>query len=164
MSASETASNGVTVTVSGASGLGGLAIGGAVQEDTILAVHIIDAVATNPSVSLSSGQSGTAQNTSMTLWGIGPELTQYLMPNNIYLSATVALTRMTSESNNRSYNTSWGWGGRVALGKEWWVSDHWGLGVAAHGSYSSNEDPSGSGRSYTMSTWALGVVFSATYN
>jgi len=50
----------------------------------------------------------------------------------------------------------------LALGKEWWVSDHWGLGVAGHISFSSNQDPVASNN--TLTTWAFGAAFSATYN
>jgi hypothetical protein len=64
------------ITISGLSGLAGVAIGGAIRENSILAVHIIDAVAQNPTVS-SGGASATANDTTLTLWGIGPQYTHY---------------------------------------------------------------------------------------
>src|SRR5438128_4492993 len=67
------------VTISGLSGLAGVAIGGAIRENSILAVHIIDAVAQNPNVS-SGGLSATANDTTVTMWGIGPQYTYYFMP------------------------------------------------------------------------------------
>jgi hypothetical protein len=167
MSASEDATN-ASITVSGVSGLGGLAIGGALTENLIFAAHVIDAVAVNPNVSATSGgqsASATAQNTTMTMWGVGPELTYYFMPQNIYFTGTFALTKMSLQVNNKTTDTDWGYGLRAALGKEWWVSDHWGLGLVGHVSYSINQDPSStSNQSFTLSTWATGLAFSATYN
>ncbi|HYR19933.1 MAG TPA: hypothetical protein VEQ15_10600 [Myxococcales bacterium] len=149
------------ITISGFSGLGGVAIGGAIRENSILAVHIIDAVAQNPSVS-SGGSSSSTTDTSLLLWGIGPQYTHYFMPANVYLSTTLALTRLHISSGGRSEDSNWGVGTRIALGKEWWVSDHWGLGVAGHISFSSNQDPVASNN--TLTTWAFGAAFSATYN
>src|SRR5712671_6754538 len=57
------------VTISGFAGLGGVAIGGAIRENSILAVHVIDAFAQNPSVS-SGGISASTTNTTVTMWGI----------------------------------------------------------------------------------------------
>jgi hypothetical protein len=162
LSSSESAGN-ETLTISGAAGFGGLAIGGALSENNILAVHIIDAVSTNPNVSSSAGGSSSTSNTTVTLWGIGAEYTRYIMPANVYLSGTLALTRMTVESNGNSADTNWGVGGRLALGKEWWVSDHWGLGLAAHLTLSTNEDPTAGG-SNSLTTFGIAAVFSATYN
>ena len=151
------------VTISGLSGLAGVAIGGAIRENSILAVHIIDAVAQNPNVS-SGGLSATANDTTVTMWGIGPQYTYYFMPSNLYLSTTLALTRLHVSSGNNSGDTDWGLGTRIALGKEWWVSDHWGLGVAGHISFSTNQDPVSGGGSSTLTTWTFGAAFSATYN
>jgi hypothetical protein len=159
MSASED-SGGSTMTISGASALGGIAIGGAVSENLILAVHVFDGVAVNPDVSVSGFGSSSTTNTTLTMWGVGPELTWYVMPENIYLSGTVGFTKMTLEQGGNSGDTDWGIGARFSVGKEWWVSDHWGLGLVGHASLSSNEDPGGG----TLRTWALGVAFSATYN
>jgi hypothetical protein len=158
MSASED-SGGSTMTISGASALGGFAIGGAISENLIIAAHVFDSVAVNPNVSVSGFASSTS-DTTLTMWGMGPELTWYIMPENIYLSGTVGFTKMMIQQGSSSGETDWGIGARVGIGKEWWVSDHWGLGIAGHASLSSNEDP-GYG---TLRTWALGVAFSATYN
>jgi hypothetical protein len=146
-------------TIYGLSGLAGLAIGGAIKENSILAVHIIDSVAQDPSVS-GSGFSGTATGTSLTVSGIGPQYTYYFMPANAYVSTTLALTRVHISDSTTSFDSDWGFGTRVAVGKEWWAGDHWGLGLAGHFSFTSNQNGTGD----TLTTWALGMVFSATYN
>jgi hypothetical protein len=151
------------LTVSGPAGVFGFVIGGAVAENIILGAHIYDGVVVNPTVSLSSGQSATTTNASLTLYGIGPEFTYYWMPSNIYFSGTIALTRISMTANGNSSDSNVGFGSRLALGKEWWVSDHWGMGLAGHVSSSWNKD-SGSGNAPTLTTWAFALAFSATYN
>jgi hypothetical protein len=150
-------------TISGVAGVAGVSIGGAVAENLILSAHIYDAVSTNPSASL-GGTTVNTSNSSLTMFGIGPELTYYFMPNNVYVSGTLALSRMTMNSNGRDASTDWGIGSRVSLGKEWWVSSHWGLGLSGHISYAANNDPTSNGNGNLMSSWAVGAAFSATYN
>jgi hypothetical protein len=117
----------------------------------------------NPDVSFSSGPSGGSSGTQLALFGIGPDFTYYWTPSNVYFTGTLALTRLTVTANGRDSNSEYGIGGRVGFGKEWWVSDHWGLGIAGHLSFSTNKD-TGSSNPPTLSTWALGATFSATYN
>lgn len=151
------------LTISGPAGVFGFAIGGAVAENIVLAAHIYDGVVTNPTVSLSSGQAVTSANASLTMYGIGPEFTYYFMPSNIYLSATVAVTRLALTANGNNSSSNVGIGTRLALGKEWWVGDHWGLGLVGHASSSWNQDSGGTSPP-TLTTWVFALAFSATYN
>ncbi|HEX9575138.1 MAG TPA: hypothetical protein VF994_13660 [Myxococcales bacterium] len=150
-------------TISGGAALIGLAIGGALSENSILAGHIFGSGVSNPNVS-GGGASGTANDTTLTMSGIGPQYTYYFMPSNVYLSTTLALTRMRSSTRNGDFDSNYGIGTRIALGKEWWVGDHWGLGVVGHVSFSTNQDPVAGGGTNTLTTWAFGAAFSATYN
>ncbi|GAC1537636.1 MAG: hypothetical protein NVS2B9_03980 [Myxococcales bacterium] len=50
----------------------------------------------------------------------------------------------------------------TALGKEWWGSSHWGLGLAAHLSMSVNQESGTNPPTWTG--WGATVAFSATYN
>jgi len=153
---------GNTATLSGFAGVAVVSIGGAVAENLIFGAHIYDAVSANPTLS-SGGTSSSTANSTLTMVGIGPELTYYFMPNNVYVSGTVALSRMTVSSNGNDQSSDWGLGSRVTLGKEWWVSNHWGLGLSGHISYSANNDPTAPNGTL-MSSWAFGAAFSATYN
>jgi len=150
------------ITVSGFAGSIGIAIGGAISENSILAGHIFGSSVPNPSVSTPSG-SGTATDTSFTMSGIGVQYTRYFMPSNVYLSTTLGLTRMRSSTPSGDFDSETGIGGRIGVGKEWWVGDHWGLGLVGHLSFSANQDQGASG-SNTLSTWSFAVAFSATYN
>jgi hypothetical protein len=140
----------------------GVSIGGAVAEDVILFGHIYDLIATNPSVSSGSSSVGTSSTSAGTV-GYGIGLTYYFMPVNVYLSGTLAITVLTTESNGTRSNTQAGPGGRIAIGKEWWVSDHWGLGLAGQLSFAFNKDTGDSGAP-TWSTVAPSLAFSATFN
>jgi hypothetical protein len=140
----------------------GVAAGGAVTEDTILAFHIWTIVATSPSVNM-GGYSLTDRNASaLGITTFGPEITSY-SSENLYVSVSPGLSRMVLAGQGSGGNVSnWGFGLRTAVGKEWWVSDHWGLGVACQLSLSLNQDASSSGASW-MGLGAT-LAFSATYN
>jgi hypothetical protein len=150
------------VTLSGAAGSFGFSLGGTIAEGLILAGHVWDWNAVNPSVTV-NGQSGSSSNTSLTLIAIGPELDYYFMPSNIFIGGTLALSRGSLGVNGNSYNTEVGFAAQFAVGKEWWVSDKWGLGLKGQFVVSSNKD-SAAGNAPTWTGYAFGASFSATYN
>ena len=139
----------------------GIAIGGAVMENLILAGHIYSAVTVNPTVTV-NGVSHETTNTDASMTAIGPELDYYFMPLNLYLSGTVAITKQSVRVNGIRADTDTGFGAQFAVGKEWWVSDHWGLGLAGRLAWSTNKD-SGS-NSPSWDAWGASALFSATYN
>ncbi len=149
------------LTLSGAAGQFGVVVGGAVSENFILGGEFYVTAVGNPSASR-NGVSQTLNDSSFGNLGFGPNLTYYFMPANIYLSLTPALTKVTFTQSGVGSSSDWGFGGRAAVGKEWWVSDHWGLGVAGQFTYSTNANGTGSGSN--VSAWGAGAVFSATYN
>ena len=153
-------SGGTDFKMNGFSATFGFAAGGAVSENSILAVHFWDTATSNPSVS-SGGLSGTTSDTTLSVFAIGPQYTIYT-GGNYYFSVTPALSRVTLRANGSSGDSDWGFGLRTAVGKEWWVSDHWGLGLAGHLSFSVNKD-SGSSDA-TLTGWGATIAFSATYN
>jgi hypothetical protein len=165
MSASQ---GGSDASVYGFAGGLGLAIGGAIQPNHILAFHLWDAALANPTFS-SNGSSATPGNSSASLVAFGPEYTFY-SETNLYFSVSPALSRLRVESGGLGADSDWGFGLRLALGKEWWVSDNWGLGLAGQLSFSANKDsgngntPNGPVAVPTWYTWGATIAFSATYN
>jgi len=156
---------GVEMKVSGGGVNFGLAVGGAISEDFILAGQVWDYVVSDPTVSIKGGGfdlSGTASGTDAGLVGYGVLLNWYFMPGNWYVAATPSLTRLISSDGSDSATSEWGFGVRGALGKEWWVSDHWGLGLAGSLALSSNKDTGTDAATFT--TFCAGLTFSATYN
>jgi hypothetical protein len=85
------------------------------------------------------------------------------MPANVFVSLSPSFTALTID-NCMGFveRTKTGFGGKLAVGKEWWVSAHWGLSVAVQGFFAANHD-NGSGTS-TWTTVGGGFLFSATYN
>jgi hypothetical protein len=138
-----------------------LAVGGALKENLILAGHLYTTAASDPDMELNGFKVSTRDTTSG-LVGIGPQLTYYFMPLNLYVSGTLAITRLVTKTNGVEGKTDVGLGARFAAGKEWWVSDNWGLGVAAHLGLSSNKDQGPDAP--RIGTWTSGIAFSATYN
>jgi hypothetical protein len=51
---------------------------------------------------------------------------------SFYVSGTFAFSQISlqDENNDEVADTEFGPGLSLVLGKEWWVSDNWGLGVA----------------------------------
>jgi hypothetical protein len=121
----------------------GIAIGGALSEDFILAGR-----------AWNIDRAGRGQDTTrVTLSGVGPELIAYFMPANIFVSIAPSFT--TLSVNNSSYG---GYGLLGGVGKEWWTSAHWGLGITGQGFVSGN--------SWNGTAWTFGgqVALSGTYN
>ena len=85
-----------------------------------------------------------------TALGVGPGLTYYLMPLNLYWSASWGL----SESFDEAGEPITGWSAAHMVGKEWWVSDSWSLGFAGQLLYFDFD---------TDERWTLGALFSASY-
>jgi hypothetical protein len=146
----------------------GFSIGGAVGENNFLAAHLSFVDAFDPG--FSNGVDHPLEATPFYLLGFGPEFTHYFMPSNLYLSGAVLLTRASMSNYNGAYggdvvntwNTQVGLGLRFAVGKEWWVGDHWSLGVALHYAISWNQDEGAILDSSTMTTNAVTLNFSAT--
>ena len=147
------------VTISGAGGAFGLEAGYAVWENTLLGLRISDSVAISPTVSTSGGSQGTSSDASVTSVIIAPTLTHYFMPLNLFVSGSIGVSTLSFGSGGTSSSANTGLGARAAIGKEWWVSDHWGIGGVFQISYAENGDTNGN-----LSTIAAGIAFSATWN
>jgi hypothetical protein len=148
--------------ISGGSVSLGVALGGALAENLILFGNFFLSVADSPDVT-ESGVTLTASG-SATLGGFGAGLTYYFMPVNIYISgALAAMVFQTADADgNNLYSSDTGLGFQGMVGKEWWVSPEWGLGVAAELTVASMKDKNVSSISWTGSSFSL--VFSSTFN
>jgi hypothetical protein len=145
------------VEASGGSGEFSIALGGAVARNLILAGQMWAVAAVDPTVKVDGHEIGDADAT-ITLSGVGVNLTYYTQ-SNVYFSVTPSLTTLTFESDGDEEKTDTGFGVRLAVGKEWWVSDSWGLGLNGQVAFSTNED-----QGETWNTAWVGIAFSATFN
>jgi hypothetical protein len=149
--------------MSGPGGSFGVAVGGSIAPNLIIYGTIFGASVTDPHVDISYGSSGTLNGVSLTLVGLGGGLAYYL-PNNVYLAGTLASMKWSmSDSNDSNYtlaNSKWGFGVQGLVGKEWWVSQDWGIGLAGEVMAASMKDDG----DQTWTGLAFSLLFSATYN
>jgi hypothetical protein len=152
------------VTVSGGGMAQSFAIGGAVADNFILNADIFGVQLSEPEYEI-GGTTKTADKTSWTYAAIGPGVTYYIMPMNLYIAGSVgmAVAQMTDEDADETFSSDGGWGMNLMVGKEWWVSTNWGLGVAGQIMYMSIKDKEIIEKK-DMTFASFGVLFTATYN
>jgi hypothetical protein len=154
---------GVKTTLGGGGFSTGGAIGGVVAHNLVLFAAIFNTSAVDPDVKV-GGTSTASPIGEIVLQGFGPGVAYYFEPINLYLSGTVAIARFwANDTNGNQLDTSKiGLAFELQVGKEWWVSRDWGLGVAlglVGGSMKDQNDPT-----LTWSAGAFSFLFSATYN
>ena len=149
------------VTVRGPGAMVGGAIGGAVTENVILFVDFVGDSAFNPTVESGGQQFGTSDITASVV-GFGPGTAYYFMPANAYASASLMVAQLSFERVGVPTDTAVGVGANLMLGKEWWVSNEWGLGVAAQ--LFAGQIRGGASAVGSWTFLAFGLGFSATYN
>lgn len=97
----------------------------------------------------------------LTLSALGGGVTYYFMPINIYLTGSIGFGSISLDVEGESGDTDTGLALEAAVGKEWFVSDRWGLGLAVGITYHSFPDPD------VDENWngiSIPVRFSATFN
>jgi hypothetical protein len=94
--------------------------------------------------------------------GLGVGLTYYFMPANVYASASVAVAGIAVQQEGMSVPLESGMpgpAGELLVGREWWVGDNWGIGIAAQVLYTN------AGGKYfdRWSAWHAGIGGSLTF-
>ena len=155
---------GEELSISGVSGNTTLGVGYAVVENLILNLDIFGNLVDNPTVEINGAEIGEA-NAELSISNIGIGATYYIMPANVYLTGSIALASGTLESYGQKIESDAGYGINVAVGKEWWVSDNWGIGIAGQLFHTvlSDEQPI-TGEVTDLKTTSFGILFSATFN
>ena len=145
-----------------------LKVGGAIQENTILSFDLIGRTITGPDVEYNGQTQSATDDFSMTDNSYGLGLTHYFMPANTFVSATVGTGKMSykDKSNDTEGESKWGFALHLKVGKEWWVSPNWGLGVSGgYGFMAANDKvPAGSGITSTLTSHQFYILFNTTYN
>lgn len=149
------------VKMSGVSGLFNFAVGGAVTQDLILQLDVSGLSTSDPKVTVNGKDQSNVTSASTSLVGIGMT---YYFPSNYYITGAVGMAKSSNKSNGTTYKTDSGYGVNVLIGKEWWVSDNWGLGLAGQLLYTNCPDKSIAGVRPDVQSTSFGVLLSATYN
>jgi hypothetical protein len=148
--------------VSGVGGLFNFAIGGAITENFIIHFDASSVSVKDPTIKV-NGTSVSTKDTTVSTTLIGGGFTYYF-PSNAYMTAAVGQSEAKVKSNGTEETSDKGFGVNIMLGKEWWVSDNWGLGIAGQFLYTSCPVNAGSNTKVDYNTTSFGVLFSATYN
>jgi hypothetical protein len=151
-------------TLYGVAGSFAAAFGGTIAPNLIIYGEISGMSATDPEFSY-RGTSITQKDLTFSMITFGPGLAYYLQPANVYFSGSVGFGYFVFENNddydwNSNRNeTDLGFGFSTTMGKEWWVTADWGLGVAA-------QFQMATAKSYDnrFTGYGLALMLSATYN
>ena len=150
---------GSDLSMNGMGGIFSFQIGGVISKNLILFGDFSSVTVTDPDLEW-GGREGTTSETALSSSSFGGGITYYIMPSNIYFSFSLLMSKTTIEFENSKADSDSGFGINLSVGKEWWVSDDWGIGAALWGHYSSMDDGEGN----TITNNAYGVTFSATLN
>ena len=153
---------GDSMAVSGVGVTMGAAFGGALTPNLIIYGEFVGTIVSDPTLEY-NGQSGTASGLTASMMGFGPGIAYYIDPN-LYFSGTLLFTRLSfsdSNSNEDVASTDLGFGAGFTVGKEWWISRDWGIGLAGQFMVASMKDKDVDTRWTGLSG---SLLFSATYN
>jgi hypothetical protein len=155
-----------TARISGGGVSLGVALGGAVTRNLIIFGTVAGTIISGPTVTLNGGPAAysSPNGNTASVGGTGAGLAYYLEPVNVYFSGALMLVTFEfDDANNKAiYESKAGVGFQGLVGKEWWVSTNWGLGVAGELIVATMKDKTDPNTNWTSS--AFSVLFSATYN
>lgn len=150
----------------GGSGDLNIAVGGMVGPNFALHGTLWGWSASDPDGELTIGGSGSSSGTingTITMGAIGVGATYYFMPTNLYFSYSLGMGSLSGDGDVDG-KTKPGLAFDATVGKEWWVGDQWGLGVAGGVTYFTSKDDTIIGIDENWSGPSVGVRFSATFN
>lgn len=146
---------------SGLSGHFNIGIGGAVSENFILHLDASGVSSSDPKVEF-NGHEQTVTDTTLSAALVGVGMTYYF-PSNFYVTGAVGLAESRTKSHGVEDKSDTGYGVNLMLGKEWWVSGNWGLGLAGQFLYTTCPYKVG-GLKPDINTTSFGLLLTATYN
>lgn len=117
----------------------GVVAGGAVAPNLILHGSLYATALEHPEVTI--GQDSVMNDDfTATFTALGPGLTYYVMPVNVYLGGSLLLTQSRFESGGEAVKSEWGPGAEARLGKRFWLGEHTLLGFGVQGIYAEMDD------------------------
>ncbi|MFN3199468.1 MAG: hypothetical protein ACE366_13775 [Bradymonadia bacterium] len=160
---------GTDYSVSGSGSQFELSIGHAITKNLILHADFLGATTNDLDGEDDNNLDLNLNDHELVLGGVGGGVTYYWMPYNIYLSGSIMaiaaqLTDTSGANDVDLIEVGYGALGRVKVGKEWWVSENWGLGVAlsVYGGGGGGED--NLNRDVDAGFGGGALEFSATFN
>jgi hypothetical protein len=148
--------------IRGASGSFDIALGAVISRNFAIHAVLGGWSLSNPTVEF-NGLERDTDDASLTMGSFGAGFTYYFGSSNTYLTASAGASSLTLDNDGDKTESDTGFSFDAGLGKEWWVSDRWGLGVSATiGYHSIPTDDEGIDDNFKGPSFA--VRFSATLN
>jgi len=148
----------VEARLSGLSGDPNFAIGGTITPNFALHATLWGWSVGDPTLEV-NGVEAALNSSKVTLGALGIGITYYFMPVNLYLSPSIGFGALNFEVLGIDAESDTGVAFDFSVGKEWWVSDRWALGIA--GGLGLHSIPDG-GDDWKGSSFA--VRFTSTFN
>jgi len=149
------------VSIGGFGGALDVGIGGIVVPNLAINADIYASSVPSPGVSFNGQDLGNANDATMTLASIGLGVTYYIMPLNLYLAGSLGIGKTTFSADGESEETDWGLSVNAMVGKEFFVSSDWGVGVAAQLIFADVPTNNDADSAHYL---AFNIAFTATYN
>ncbi|XXF79645.1 hypothetical protein P2318_07775 [Myxococcaceae bacterium GXIMD 01537] len=148
--------------IKGGSGALNLELGVAVVPNFIIFGKLYGSAVPSPDLEIGSVTvEGSDDRVSSNLGAVGAGLTYYFMPANFYLTGALTMTQLSiTNDGEKVAETETGGGLHLGLGKEWWASENWGLGLGVEFVFS--RIPSSGRDDWDFASGSL--LFSATFN
>ncbi|NTX06233.1 outer membrane beta-barrel protein [Myxococcus sp. CA051A] len=94
---------------------------------------------------------------------LGVGATYYFMPVNLYISGAVVANQLSiTQDGEREAETDSGVGLHFGLGKEWWVSNNWAVGIGGEVALGRIRSDNDDGDDWNVTHFSL--LFTATFN
>jgi hypothetical protein len=155
--------DGSTVSLAGAGGSFGIAIGAALSHNWILAADLSGTSVFGPTFKKGDMEVKTDDDIKWNTAYVGAMAAYYVMPINLRISGGLGALRMALDVPHMDLTRSnFGVAAKLGVGKEWWLGNHWGLGVNLEAVAGAIPDDSTSGKGWGFFSTDLAV--SATYN
>jgi hypothetical protein len=143
-----------------------LKIGGAIKENLILHATLTTNYVAGPELITNGVSQHTSNNLLIGEDFIGGGITYYIMPSNTFLSGSLGFGnfRIMDTDAETSGTSDKGFGMQLKVGKEWWVSKRWGLGIALTYAKTKLTNTPGGAVEELMNSNNYGIHFNATLN
>lgn len=151
------------VEFSGVGALFDLKLGGSVAQNLILHATLTSSVLSSPKITSNGMSQNSSNKVSLGEAFIGAGLSYY-SPANILISGSLGMANFSliDEEEDLDISTDRGFGFQLKVGKEWWVSHNWGLGVALTYNHTGLTNKPGGGVEEVLKSNNFGIVFNAS--
>jgi hypothetical protein len=144
----------------GLSGHADIAIGAMIRPNLAFHANVGGWTLDNPTLRINEREEDL-EDTSFALFSYGGGFTWYFGKSNVYVTAWGGAAELDFAQGGSEETSDTGFAAGFGVGKEWWVSDRWGIGVSVSGGYHS-VPPGDAENNFKGPSFA--VSFSATLN